>query len=158
MSVLEDLVRALRLSEPDIVAGRVEQLGVLIGDDPDEGLDAEAIRVLSAWKLGAHAWKQPRLPCPEDLRSRAAYDWMVRGMDVDYVAIADTAGVTVSVARAKMAKLLGARLVYADGTTSKAADAALQAGIARRVKKAAPKAQQGPAAPRPAPPKPPEAN
>lgn len=140
---LADLVNAFKAAEPNLAkGGGAEQLAVLISDDPDEGLDAEAIRVLGAWINGDHKWTKPKSPCPDGGRpTKAAYDWMVRGMNLDYVAIADAAGVTRSVARAKMAKLLGARLIYGDGTIAKAAKAAMEASIARRVR-AKPQKQQ----------------
>lgn len=149
---LSVLIRTFKTAEPNLNDGDFRQLGVLISDDPDAGLDPEAIRVLSAWMMGEHRWTPPRSPCPDEGRAtKAAYDWMVRGMNIDYVAIADAAGVTRSVARAKLGKLLGARMLYADGTVAKAAKVALEAGIAKRVKA---KQRPAPQQPRPATPKP----
>lgn len=152
--VLGELVAALKRAEPSLEKGEVHQLGVLLGDDPDDGLDAEALRVLAAWMMSEHAWTQPRAPRPQTGAStKSLYDWMVLGMNLDYMAIADAAGVTRNVARIKLAQLIGARMIYADGTIARAAKVALEAGIARRVKKAAPKPAAQPAAPKPPPPK-----
>lgn len=149
--VLGDIIAALKRAEPKLDAGDFQQLGVLISDDPDEGLDAAAMRVLSAWQMSDHQWTQPKSPCPELGATKALYDWMIRGMNLDYMAIADAAGVTRAVARAKLAKLLGARLLYADGTIARAAKVAQEATIARRVKaKPKPQAQQN-ARPQPPP-------
>lgn len=153
--ILGELIRVLKGREPDLNKGDVHQLGVLLGDDPDDGLDAQALRVLAAWMMSEHRWNQPRAPRPLEQSTKALYDWMVLGMNLDYMAIADAAGVTRGVARAKLAQLIGARMIYADGTIARAAKVALEAGIARRVKKAAPKAAAAqPAAPRPPMPKP----
>lgn len=134
-----DLIDAFKATEG--TAG-ITQLAVLISDDVDEGLDVEAIRVLGAWYHGDHRWKDPKTKCPDGGRpTPKAYAWMVSGMLIDYEEIADRANVTRSVARSKLAVILGARLIYADGSLTKAAKAAMEATIARRVraKAAAPK-------------------
>lgn len=101
----------------------------------EEGFDAETIRVLVAWMHSAHAWKKPERGCPDDGRPTArAWAWLVSGMALDYVAIADAANVSRGVARARLGVLLGNRLIYPDGSIAQPARAALQSAIASRVK------------------------
>jgi hypothetical protein len=127
-----DLIEAFRATEDKV---GISQLSVLISDDADEGLDVEAIRVLGAWLHGEHRWKEPKVKCPDGGRpTPKAYGWMVSGMLIDYEEIADRANVTRTVARTKLAVILGARLIYADGTIAKAAKAAMESTIARRVR------------------------
>lgn len=139
---LRDLIAAFRAAEPKIRDGDVSQLAVLVSDDPDEGMDVEAIRVLGAWLYAEHKWKEPPKPCPDGGRpTPKAYRWMMSGAEFDYADIADRANVTRTVARQKLALLLGARMIYADGTIAGAAKAAMEATIARRVR-AKPNKQQ----------------
>lgn len=111
----------------------------------EEGFDLVTIRVLNAWVSSDHDWKQPSRPCPDDGRPTArAFAWLVAGMQIDYVAIADAAGVSRTQARQRLAQLLGNRLIYPDGSMAKVARAAMQAAIAKRVRAAQRKASTDP--------------
>ena len=131
-----DLIRAFQVGEQN------EAAAIFIDED---GFDLVTIRVLSAWWHSDHDWVKPSRPCPDDGRPTArAYAWLISGMDIDYVAIADAAGVSRSQARARMARLIGNRLIYPDGQMAKVAKASMQAAIAKRVRSAVKKAEEQP--------------
>lgn len=128
-----DLIAAFQASEQN------EAVAVLLDED---GFDLVTIRVLNAWASSDHEWRQPTRPCPDEGRPTArAYAWLVAGMNIDYIAIADAAGVSRSQARQRLAQLLGNRLIYPDGQMAKVARAALQAAIAKRIRAAARKVE-----------------
>lgn len=132
-SAARDLVAAFQASEQN------EAAAVLLDDE--DGFDVDALRVLAAWTSMEHRWKEPAKACPDGGRATArAYAWLMSGVEVDYVAIADAAGVSRSVAQAKMRVLTGNRLVYPGGSIAKVAKACLQASLAKRVRKLQPKA------------------
>lgn len=121
--------------------GQLEQASILVVDD---GFDAAAIRVLAAWAHTDHRWVTPARPCPDGGRpTPRSYKWLMDGVKVDYDALADAAGVTRSVARQKVAMLLGARLVYPDGKVATAGKLAMQAAIAERAPKSRAPADKG---------------
>lgn len=132
------LVRAFQAAE------QVEQVAALLGED---GFDVETIRVLSAWQTTEQVWKAPGHRQPDKGSPTArAWAWLVAGWRFDYVAIADAANVSRHVARARMAVLIGNRLIYPTGELTKAARGALQASIAKHIrgkKKKAEKADDG---------------
>lgn len=110
----------------------VEQLGVLIAED---GFDQETLHVLSSFLHCEHTWREPSRKCPDNGRpTAAAYAWLMSGLTLDYVAIAEAAGVSRQAASARMAMLIGNRLVYPDGQIHKLARAALQGAIAKRAR------------------------
>jgi hypothetical protein len=127
-----DLIAAFQAAEQN------EAAAVLL-DDKD-GFDAPALRVLAAWGTRSHRWTSPPRRCPDNGRATpAAYAWLVSGLEVDYHAVAEAAGVSLAVARAKVRVLLGNRLVYPDGSLARIARATLQASIAKRIRKLQPK-------------------
>lgn len=108
------------------------QLGALLVED---GWDAEAMRVLSAWMTADVSWMQPKTPQPDAPRATArAWAWLRSGWDYDVNAIADTAGVARSTARTKLDMLIGGRLVYPDGTMHANLKTALNSHIASRLR------------------------
>lgn len=121
----------------------VEAVAILLVDD---GFDAQTMRVLAAWQNAPIAWSAPKRKCPDGGKpTAAAWAWLVAGLEVDYDAIASTANVTRQVARAKVAMLLGGRLVLPDGSLAKPARASLQQharralGLKTKMPAAAPK-------------------
>ncbi len=136
--VARDLVAAFKASE------KPEMVAALIVED---GFDAFAIRVLAAWMSFDHSWKAPQRPCPDNGRATPkAWAWLVSGMALDYVAIADAADLSSAIAQRKLALLLRNRLIYPDGTISKAAGGALQAAVFDRVKQPKKQEEKKPAA------------
>lgn len=132
-AVARDLIAAFQASEQN------ESAAILIDD---EGFDFVTIRVLTAWWNSDHDWVEPTRPCPDDGQPTArAYAWLMSGASIDYVAIADAAGVSRAQARQRMAQLLGNRLIYPDGQMAKVAKASMQATIAKRVRAAARKVE-----------------
>lgn len=115
-----DLVEAFRaVADKD-----VESVACLLLDD---GFCAETMRVLAAWRQLDLRWTAPRAPCPDSgYPSSAAWRWLVAGLDVDYDEVAAVSNVSRSVARGRVATLLGNRLVLPDGSISKMARAAIQ--------------------------------
>lgn len=121
---------------------QVEQAGVLVVED---GFDADSVRLLSAWLHADAKWKAPSKNMPDGGRPTArAWAWLAAGMQPDVNALADAAGVTRSVARQKLARLVAVRLVYPDGTIADAGRIVIQAAIADR----APKGKGGPQKPK----------
>lgn len=110
----------------------LERLGAIVADD---GFDAEAVRVIVAWMNVEHRWCRPDRACPDGGRpTQRAWIWLVSGIDLDVTAVADAANVSRGTARAKIAVLLGAKLVYPGGDVTKGARAALQSMIASRAR------------------------
>lgn len=110
---------------------QVEQVGVLVVED---GFDADSVRLLSAWLHTDLKWKPPSKKVPSGANPRA-WAWLAAGMQVDYNRLADAAGVTRSIARQKLARLIAVRLVYPDGTIAAAGRIVIQAAIQERAKK-----------------------
>jgi hypothetical protein len=124
--ILGNLILAFQAAE------RKESVAALLDA---ESFDLDAIRVLSAWAHSDHKWTMPARKCPDDGKpTMRAWAWMVGGMNLDYIAIADAAGVSHATARSKLAVLLGHQLIYPDGQMAQVARAALQATITRRVR------------------------
>lgn len=97
---------------------------VLLGDD-------EAMRVLIAFQNAEHDWKRPRRAVPKTMASRWA--WLVLGHDVDLEFISIAARVSDETAHTKLRMLFANRLVYPDGTITKAARTALNAHAAAKL-------------------------
>lgn len=128
-------VRALELVAAFKALERNESAVALIDE---EGFDVEMAQVLGAWLTSDHVFKPLLTPPPDDGRPTAkAWGWLVAGMRIDYVAIADAANVSSTVARTRLAQLIGNRLIYPDGTCAQIAMQALKATIALRVRRAA---------------------
>jgi len=120
-----NLIAAFRASESP------EQIAALLHED---GFDEQTIRVLGAFQQSDHEWSEPPRPCPDDGRPTArAWAWLVSGMKLDYVALADAAGLTPRTAQQKIGVLLGNRLIYPSGEVNKWAFAALQKTISKRL-------------------------
>ncbi len=123
----EALIAAFRATETP------EQLGVMVAAD---GFDPEIVRVLAAFMSADVDWSEPPMRCPDGGRPTArAWAWTWSGCRVDYMAIATAAGLSRLAAREKLAALIGARLIYADGSISKHAQAALQSAIAKNARR-----------------------
>ncbi len=114
----------------------VEQADQIAGLLGAEGFDVEMIRVLAAWQQTEHIWKTPLAKNPPDrgMPTARSYAWLVSGWRLDYVAIADAAGVSRQCAQEKLAVLLGNRLIYPSGEMTKHARAALQSAIAKQIR------------------------
>lgn len=114
----------------EVADREIESVAALLVDD---GFDAETMRVLAAWPQLEHGWREPKKPCPDGgvLPTPAAWRWLCSGHGLDAVGLADAAGVSIAVARAKAAVILGNRLVMPDGTLTKPARAALSAHARR---------------------------
>lgn len=134
------LIDAFRLAE-----ATSEQVGAAVDGD---GIDHRMVRVLVAWMHAEQSWLEPARPRPDgDRPTPASWRWLVEGWEMDYEAIAAAADVSVSVARNKMAVLVGCRLVYPDGKPSKAARLLVQGAIRRAVRAGRERKQAGGQAP-----------
>jgi hypothetical protein len=120
----EELVAAFRA----LVDKASEGIAMLLVDN---GFDAATMRVLAAWPHLEHGWEQPKRPCPSSMPTPAAWRWLVSGHRYEAQQLADAAGVTIAIARAKATMLLGARLALPDGTITSSASAALAAHARR---------------------------
>lgn len=113
-------------------ANNTESLAPLLVED---GFDAETIRVLAAWPHTDHPWTAPARACPDEGRpTRAAWRWLMSGLELDVTAIADLANVSCDTAKDKLRILIGSRLVYPGGDISAAGHTALQAAVAVRLR------------------------
>ncbi len=106
----------------------IDQIAVMMVAD---GFDSETLRVLSAWKRSDHQWLEPKRPCPEPMLE--AWKWLVEGWSIDVDTIAETANVSISIARSRVNVLLGNRLIYPDGTMVTFAVAALHAHLKKQL-------------------------
>lgn len=115
---LEELLTPFRASESN------EAAIVLLGDD-------DAMRVLIAFQNAEHTWRKPQRKAPDVMAARWA--WIVSGhhVDLDFIAIA--ARVSDETALAKVRMMFANRLVYPDGTITKAARTALNAHAAAKL-------------------------
>lgn len=126
MTPPSDLVRAF------IVAEQSDHIAALAIDD---GIDAQAIRVLVAWQSIEHDWRSPGAPAPSSAEpSAAAWRWLWLGAVYDLGDLAEAAGLSRAIARRKLHQLIGARLVYPGGDIAKAARGLLQAVMVDRIK------------------------
>lgn len=126
--IARDLIAAFKTTE------RPEAAAVLLREE--DGFDNEALRVLSAWTALEHAWKMPDESCPDNGRPTVkAWNWLMSGLDVDHVSIADAAAVSLSTARVKLRSLLVSRLIYPDGTIAKIAAGTIAASLGKRLEK-----------------------
>ncbi len=115
---LEELLAPYRASENN------EAAIVLLGDD-------DAMRVLIAFQNAEHTWRAPKRKLPETMAGRWA--WIVSGHYVDYDFIAVAARVGDETALSKVRMLFANRLVYPDGSITKAARTALNAHAASKL-------------------------
>jgi hypothetical protein len=112
-------------------AAQASHVGVVLVED---GFDADAMRVLAAFQNATQRWSAPARPCPDGgLPTAAAWAWLMSGWQIDELALADAAGLSVATTRAKLAMLTGARLIFPDGSMNKWALAALNAHVAARI-------------------------
>lgn len=103
----------------------------------DDGFDLASARVLTAWMHVVQPWSAPRPACPDGGRpTPSSYAWLMSGLKVNDIAIADAAGVSRATARGRVRMLIGNRLVYPDCIIAKVARAALEAALAVRVAEA----------------------
>lgn len=109
-------------------AESIDQIAVLM---VAEGFEPEVLRVLSAWKRSEHQWVEPKRPCPESMLE--AWRWLVEGWTVDVDAIAETANVSIAVARSRINVLQGNRLIYPDGTMVTFVVAALHSAMKKQL-------------------------
>lgn len=120
-----DLIAAFKASESP------SSIAVLMIQD---GFDAVSMRVLAAWQHVKLSWRAPEGKQPDNGRpTPAAWQWICRGLQVDFVALAEAADVVQLVAREKARMLLGARLVYPDNTLARSAQAALNELVRSRL-------------------------
>lgn len=142
---VNDLLAAFKAKE------KLESGAALMDAD---GFDIETARVLAAWLTVEPTFK-PVGPMPDKGEPTArAWGWLIAGTQIDYPAIADAADVSIATARARIALLLGNRLIYPDGKAAKFAMDALRAALTVRVRRAARKAsgqESRPAATQPKP-------
>lgn len=97
--------------------------------------DEDAMRVLAAWSKTDQQWKRPRRKPPEMTPTNHAlvWSWLVEGWSIDHGSIAKAAGVRIAVAHEKMEMIIRNRLVYPDGSMSKAARTALNVHVAAKL-------------------------
>lgn len=128
----------------------IEDIAAIAVITAEEGFDVDSMRVLTAWQQTVNVWESPKRTCPDDARpTPAAWRWILAGWHVDVETVAIAADVSRATAQAKLDVLMENRLIYPDGSTAKAALAALQAHVRERLglnkppSKTAPKATGG---------------
>lgn len=130
--VLEEVVAVFRAREGS------EDAIVVIGDEP-------AMRVLAAWRNVDQSWTKPDGAPPEAIEGKLGrlWGWIVSGWDLDARRIARLAGMPTARVHEKLEILVGNRLIYPDGSMSKAARAALLGFTAKQlgIKRGMPKAE-----------------
>lgn len=93
---------------------------VVLGDD-------DAIRVLAAFRNVEHRWRAPRKLLPEGASTVQTWNWLTERWDIDVDGLAVATGLSRSTIETKLDVLIANRLVYPDGSISKAATLALKA-------------------------------
>lgn len=107
------------------------QMAILMVDDD---FDAELMRVLAVWPNLVLEWSMPEKVCPDSGKpTPRAWAWLISGLELDYVAIADAAGLSRTSARIKVDMLIGAQLVYPDGEINQWASGAMQEALKARL-------------------------
>ncbi len=133
---LEDVLSVFRVLES------TEDAIPILGDE-------DAMKCLAAWSKTDQAWTKPRRKVPAVAHNRHAelWQWIIMGWSIDFVAIGAGSGLSQRVVHEKMEMLSRNRLIYPDGSTSKAARTALNIyvadmlGIKSKPKQAAAKKQ-----------------
>lgn len=97
--------------------------------------DDEAMRVLAAWKRTDQKWSRPKtkMPTMQAGNHAAVWAWICEGWIFDNDGIARGADLSLRVVHVKIRMLILARLIYPDGSVSKAARAALQVHVAQKL-------------------------
>jgi len=90
--------------------------------------DLEAMKVLGVWPVVPLTWRRPSGRAPADHNS--AWDWIWQGARVGAEDLGRRAGLHPYIAAEKFEMLKGARMIYPDGTISRAAARVLEAGVA----------------------------
>lgn len=107
--------------------------------------DEAALKCLAAWSKTDHRWVKPKTRPPRFTHGNHAvvWEWMVGGWRLDLAGVAKRAGLSERTVHEKMAMLVGNRLMYPDGSMSKAAKTALNIYVAGKlgIKQTKPKAQ-----------------
>ncbi len=101
---------------------------IVLGDD-------EAMRVLIAWQHIDQEWAHPGGKQPLAIHGKMAklWTWIMSGWEVDNRKVSRLAGVSPSIAHAKLEILMGNRLIYPDGSMSKGVRTALMAHTATKL-------------------------
>lgn len=117
---LNDLLRTIRALED-----ANDAIPVLNDDD--------AIKVMAAWKKTDQSWAKPRgkMPTVTSTNHAAVWRWIVSGWKIDERSVSRACGLTERVVHEKLNMLIALRLIYPDGSTSKAAKTAEQVYVAR---------------------------
>jgi hypothetical protein len=93
--------------------------------------DVPAKKLLAAWPRYNPRWVRPKGRMPSDLDER--WYWLWEGVDVDVRFLAECANISEHVAGPKLLTCIHARLLFPDGTLSKAATMMLNAFIAQNL-------------------------
>ncbi len=119
---LEDLIAAFRALEAN------EDAIPILGDE-------DAMRCLAAWSKTDQTWTKPRgrVPTIRPGNHADVWAWIVRGWSFDYTNIATGAGLSLRIAHEKVRMLSTNRLIYPDGSMSKAARTALNIHVAEKL-------------------------
>jgi len=98
--------------------------------------DQDAMRVLIAWSKSEHTWKRPKGKAPQlsAANHHEVWRWIVSGWVYDLPQISLGAGVPPRVASEKMQVLVHNRLIYPDGSMSRAAKTALDVYVAMKLR------------------------
>jgi hypothetical protein len=93
---------------------------VVLGDD-------QAIRVLAAFSNVVHDWKAPKKALREGVSLVERWQWLTQRWDIDIEGLAIATALSEDTVATKVDVLVANRLIYPDGTISKAATLALKA-------------------------------
>lgn len=111
--------------------------------------DEDALRVMVAWKKLDHSWTRPgpRMPQPIAGKLGRLWTWVVQGWDIDVDKVSKLVGLPWTTTHDKIEMLVGNRLIYPDGSTSKYAQTALMRYTSEKLgmgKKKEPKPETAP--------------
>lgn len=91
----------------------------------------EAIKVIQAWTATRKTWKKAAGKAPVALE--LLWSWLWRGVKFDREALAEQARIAVDQSHYVLRALVAAKLVYPDGTITKAASELVDAYVGKRM-------------------------
>ena len=122
LETLDDLLA------PYIADERPEQATAVVGD-------ADAIKLIAAWAYYPfETWTYPKGKRTDNDRER--WKWIWDGLVMYPDDLAEAAGISTHVVKAKLRVLLNSRLVYPNGNVARAARGVMHAYITKHVPKA----------------------
>ncbi len=119
---LEDVIAPFRAMESN------EDAIPILGDE-------DAMKCLAAWAKTDQLWRKPkkRAPVLKHNNHAAVWSWVDSGWHHDIGLVAVAAGLSQRIAAEKIAMLVVNRLIYPDGSMSKAARTSLNIYVAEKL-------------------------